>query len=96
MHIIYDRNTAGKTSKIKNGKNESWIQILHTALFTILDGNERIHKNLYCKSSLPIFKQVNGYFEEINGNKYITPVPTNESKDKIKKYKELWINIVEK
>ena len=24
-------------------------------------------------------------FEEINGNKYLTPVPTNESKDNIKK-----------
>ena len=25
-----------------------------------------------------------GYFEEINGNKYLTLVPTNESKDKKK------------
>ena len=36
-----------------------------------------------------IFRKVNGYFEEINGNKYLTLVPTNESKEKIKKYKEL-------
>ena len=34
-----------------------------------------------------IFRKVNGYFEEINGNKYLTLVPTNESKEKIKKYK---------
>ena len=27
-----------------------------------------------------IFHKVNGYFEEINGNKYLTLVPTNESK----------------
>ena len=27
-----------------------------------------------------IFNKVNGYFEEINGNKYLTLVPTNESK----------------
>ena len=40
-----------------------------------------------------IFKEVNGYFEEINENKYLTLVPTNESKEKIKKYKELWIKI---
>ena len=40
-----------------------------------------------------IFNKVNGYFEEINGNKYLTPVPTNESKEKIKKYEELWIKI---
>ena len=36
-----------------------------------------------------IFCKVNGYFEEIKGNKYLTLVPTNESKEKIKKYKEL-------
>ena len=36
---------------------------------------------------------MNGYFEEINGNKYLTLVPTNESKEKFKKYEELWIRI---
>ena len=40
-----------------------------------------------------IFEQVNGYFEEINGNKYLMLAPINESKDKIKKYEELWIKI---
>ena len=40
-----------------------------------------------------IFGKVNGYFEEINGNKYVTLFPTSESKEKIKKYKELWIKI---
>ena len=34
--------------------------------------------------------RISGYFEEVNGNKYLTLVPTNESKDKIKK---LWIKI---
>ena len=33
-----------------------------------------------------IFSKVNGYFEENNGNKYLTLVPTNESKEKIKNY----------
>ena len=33
---------------------------------------------------------MNGYFGEINGNKYLTLVPTNESKEKIKKLEELW------
>ena len=42
--------------------------------------------NIYSVNPLYlIFRYVNGYFEEINGNKYLTPVPTNESKDKIKK-----------
>ena len=36
---------------------------------------------------------MNGYFEEINGNKYLTLVPTNESKEKIKKCGELHIKI---
>ena len=40
-----------------------------------------------------IFSKVNGYFEEINGNKYLTLVPINENKEKIKKYEELWSKI---
>ena len=36
---------------------------------------------------------MNGYFEYLNGNKYLTLVPTDESKEKIKKYKEMWIKI---
>ena len=40
-----------------------------------------------------LFRYMNGYFEEINGNKYLTLVPTNENKEKIKKYEELWIKI---
>ena len=36
---------------------------------------------------------MNGYFEEINENKYLTLVPTNESKEKIKKYEKLWSKI---
>ena len=32
-----------------------------------------------------IFRYINRYFEEINENKYLTLVPTNESKEKIKK-----------
>ena len=42
-----------------------------------------------------IFIKVNGYFEETNGNKYLTPIPANESKEKIKKYEELWIKLRE-
>ena len=36
---------------------------------------------------------MNGYFEESYGNKYSTLIPTNENKEKIKKYEELWIKI---
>ena len=31
--------------------------------------------------------------KKTNGNKYLILVPTNESKEKIKKYEELWIRI---
>ena len=37
-----------------------------------------------------IFSKVNGYFEEINGSKYLTLVPTNKSKEVIKKYQGVW------
>ena len=36
---------------------------------------------------------MNGYFGEIYENKYLTLVPTNESKGKVKKYEELWSKI---
>ena len=40
-----------------------------------------------------IINNVNRYFEEINKNKYLILVPTNKSKEKIKKYEELWSKI---
>ena len=36
-----------------------------------------------------MLSKTNGYFEEINGNKYLTLVPTNENKKKVQRYKEL-------
>ena len=36
-----------------------------------------------------IINKLNRYFEEIDKSKYLTLVPTNKSKEKIKKYKEL-------
>ena len=36
---------------------------------------------------------MNQYFEEINGNKYLTLVPTKKKKEQIKKYEKLWIKI---
>ena len=40
-----------------------------------------------------IFNKVNRYFEEIDKNKYLTPLPNNESKVKIENYEELWSKI---
>ena len=39
-----------------------------------------------------IYNKVIGYFEEINENKYLTLVRTNESKEK-KRYEERWSKI---
>ena len=45
--------------------------------------------NLLCL----VFNKVNSYFEEIDENKYLILIPTNESREKIKKYEELWSKI---
>ena len=42
-----------------------------------------------------MFNKMNGYFEEINGNNYLTLFATNDSKDRIKNYEELWIKITD-
>ena len=39
------------------------------------------------------FRYVNGYFKEINGNKYLTLVPSNENKGKFKMYGQLRIKV---
>ena len=40
-----------------------------------------------------IISKPNGYFEEINKNKYLTLLPTNKSKEITKKDEELWSKI---
>ena len=37
-----------------------------------------------------IINKINGHFEEINRKKYLALVPTDESKDKLKKHEKLW------
>ena len=36
-----------------------------------------------------IMNNKNGYIEESNRNKYVTLIPTDESKDKLEKYEEI-------
>ena len=38
---------------------------------------------------------MNGYCEEINGSKYLALLPTNESKEKTKKYEKLRTKIID-
>ena len=59
------------------------ILIYHIGYVTIKDSNY-----IKINSVNPLYlilNKVNEYFKEINGNKYLTLVPTNESKEKIKK-----------
>ena len=59
-------------------------------LYWICDDKRfEIRKNLYCKSFYLIFRNVNVYVEEINGNQNLTLVLTKESKTKTKKYEEM-------
>ena len=64
-------------------------------LFTMLVGYVTIkdlkYVKIYSVSPLNlIFNKVNGYFEEINGNKKLTLVPTNEKKEKTKNIENYW------
>ena len=59
------------------------IIIYYIACVTIEDSKyEKINSVNYLSL---MFNKVNRYLEEINGNKYFTLVPANESKEKIKK-----------
>ena len=40
-----------------------------------------------------IIDEIDGYIEESNRNNYLTLVPTYESKDTLKNYKEIWIKM---
>ena len=59
----------------------SWLKILKYVKVNSLN-------SLYL-----VINKENRYFKEINKSKYLTLVPTNESKQKRKKYKELWSKI---
>ena len=36
---------------------------------------------------------MNGYFQEVNGNEYLTLLSTNKSKEILKKHEKLWIKV---
>ena len=56
--------------------------------YRMIKGLEYLNINSV-NSLYSIFSQVNSYFEKNNRNKYLTLVPTNESKEKIRKYEKL-------
>ena len=59
----------------------------HTKIFSFI--TFKICKNQHCKSFIPYFQQNEWVLWEINGNKYLTLVPTNESKEEIKRHEDV-------
>ena len=86
--IIYIENFDPNNIEIdeKSLKN---ILIFYIVYVTIKKDLKSYSVNLLCV----IFGEMNRYFEVINGNRYLTLVPTNESKEKTKKYEEPLIKI---
>ena len=86
---------------ITNIKNFDLIDIKidensYKNIFIYYIGYVMIKKDLKIYSVNPlylIFGNVNGYFEKVNRDKYLTLITTNRSKEKIKKCEELWIKI---
>ena len=77
-YFINIKNFAPNNFKIDE-KSHKNILIYYVAYVTIKKGLEIYSVNpLYL-----IFNKLNRYFEEINGNKYLTLVATNENKEKI-------------
>ena len=71
-------------SKIKKGKQSYKSICIYYIGYMTMNSVKLLHR---------IIINVNGYTEESNGNKYLTLVPTDESKDTLKKYKELYSKI---
>ena len=86
--IINIKNFDANNIKIDE---KSYILIYYIGYVRIKD-SENIKINSVNMLNL-IINKVNGYFEKINGNKYLTLVPTNESQEKIKRFEEMWSKI---
>ena len=86
--IIYIKNFNPSNTKIDQKLYKNFL-IYYVGYVTIKKDLKNSNVNLFYL----IFGKVNGYFEEINGKKYLMLVITNESKEKIKKCEELCIKI---
>ena len=65
------------------------IDIYHVGYISIKKNDD--YENIYCLNPLHlIIGKVNGHIEENNGNKYLVFDSTDENKEVLKKYTELW------
>ena len=80
--INISRNFDPENMKIDENSNKN---ILIYFIRYVMIKNLKHVKISFVNRLYHIFSEVNGYFEEINKRKYLTLVPTNESKEIIKK-----------
>ena len=84
------KNLDPNKSKIdeKSYKN---IFIYHIEYVTVKDLS---HTTIDSMNPLHLIcNKTNRYIKKSNGNKYLMPAPTDESKDTLKKYEDLWNKI---
>ena len=74
-------------------KSNKYILIYYIRYVTIKDS--KYVKINDVNSLYFMFNNVNEYIDKINENKYLTLVSANESKEKIKKFEELWSKITD-
>ena len=89
FHDIIDIDNFHQNNIKIDQKSYKNILIYHIGYFTIKE-----YAKIYSVNPIyNIMRYVKGYFKEIHGNKYLMLAPTNESKEKSKKYEELSIKI---
>ena len=81
MHILFFRwyYQYKKTYK-NNAIHYIWYEMIKDSKYVKINSVNPLYL---------ILSKVNWYFDEINENRYLTLVPTNESKEKIKIYGKL-------
>ena len=90
--MINIKNLDPNKIKIHNKSNKN-ILIYHIAYLLV-----KALSSIAINSTNPLhlyINKINGYIEESNGNNYLIPVPTDESKDRLKKYEEHWNKIID-
>ena len=89
--MINIKNFHSNLLKIDKKKSYKNIDIYYIGYITVKD-SDYVKINSVNPLYL-IINEVDGYFEEINGNKYLTLVSTDKNKEVLTKYTELWDGI---
>ena len=79
-------------NKVKIDEKSHW-NILISYIEHVMTRNSRYVKINNGNPSFLFINKINCYNEESNWNKYLIPVPTDESKDTLKMYGKLYIKI---